>query len=1266
MKEIFVLFFLASNYCNAQKCDDYLLKFEDFNIKGDYRNAILFGQLAVDSCNDIKNSDSYKNTLINLGLAYKKTQNYFKAKYYYLTALEILKKEGSEDSLQYAFLLDNMGNLYTASKEFKKAKKCYVKSKVLIGALLGKNSKDYLIQLGNLANFYTETKKYKEAEKVYFEIFEIQKQIRENDFNLAIGYDNYGNFLRIRGNYANSIMYRQKALDLLKKTVGFFHPDYLITLQNLIGVYSEIGDTLRLEENLENAVEISRIISGDSAEETLLLRNQLKEFYVQSNRLAKLPDLYLEEIKLFSKKFGKNSVEVIAKKIELADCYFKIEEFQKAEELFLQIKISLNETKQENTLNYLTCNSALSKIYKINRNYEKAIQYQIKTIDIVSSIFGKESEEYVSSIIELGYLQTQLDDFDNGENNFLTAIKKSEYKFEKNYIIATHNLADLYQKKGEYKKAEDLLLNTLSQKEKVYGKNSIEYANTLNSLVVNYLESNQIEKVEKYLNQISSIYKKTLKINDKLWFRLYSNFATYYEQINNDKKALYYYNKIEESLSSLDSLDQAYYRSLLGGYYANSENFEKAFLTYASNLDYYLNKNGEAHPKTAVALFNFGTLWYDAGMYVEAENYIASAYVIMLESKKFKDSTTMKQLGVVCLPMIESLAKCFMKNGKTEMANIMYIKSIALNKRIFGEQSSFYSRSLVDYAFFLEKYDTINNIKIADSLIYISEKIGLKNLKTQLSLLSNPVAFNIIKQEEINKSFAFSFLTRNTTPNLTEELLNYDLFIKNILLAKNNQIIGLNTNELDAKQNTILENYKKINIFITKYFQKLNDDSLSFNNLIDSSEKLENVLIELIPQLRNVILERKINWIDISKKLNKNEIAIDFVNFKYKNIERFTDTTIYAAFVIQPDLKQPKYIKLFYENELLDLFSQNNSVNEIYNEPALSLYNLIIKPLDTLLNGVKKIYISPSGLLHRISFSGISTFENKKLLEKYEIETLSNLSSIVNKKKSTANINSFFLFGDIDYDNEPTGFKNYNLNNDSTLSFSRSLINGKWRRLISTGAEIKYISKLSDSLGIKSIIYNGQVASEENFKSIKSPTVLHIATHGISVPIINLQPNDKRNKYSIELVKKTPIFSRSEDPLTRSALILAGANRFWLHGETYPNHDDGILTAREVSNLDLSNCELATLSACETGLGEINGSEGVFGLQRGFKMAGVHYLIVSLWKVPDAETADFMQTFYSKWLKDKNEIKDAFRKTQLEMSDKYKEPYKWAAFTLIE
>jgi CHAT domain-containing protein len=99
--------------------------------------------------------------------------------------------------------------------------------------------------------------------------------------------------------------------------------------------------------------------------------------------------------------------------------------------------------------------------------------------------------------------------------------------------------------------------------------------------------------------------------------------------------------------------------------------------------------------------------------------------------------------------------------------------------------------------------------------------------------------------------------------------------------------------------------------------------------------------------------------------------------------------------------------------------------------------------------------------------------------------------------------------------------------------------------------------------------------------------------------------------------------------------------------------------------MDLRGCMLATLSACETGLGEIKGSEGVFGLQRAFKMAGVQNLIVILWQVPDKTTTEFMETFYKKWLINKLELREAFRQTQQEMSRKYK-PYQWAAFVLVE
>ena len=127
---------------------------------------------------------------------------------------------------------------------------------------------------------------------------------------------------------------------------------------------------------------------------------------------------------------------------------------------------------------------------------------------------------------------------------------------------------------------------------------------------------------------------------------------------------------------------------------------------------------------------------------------------------------------------------------------------------------------------------------------------------------------------------------------------------------------------------------------------------------------------------------------------------------------------------------------------------------------------------------------------------------------------------------------------------------------------------------------------------------------------------------------------------------------------------MSGANRVWT-GKSIPDGmDDGILTAYEVSMLDLSNTKLVVLSACETGLGDIKGSEGVYGLQRAFKMAGVKYILMTLWEIRDEVTAEFMKVFYQQWLKGKD-IHEAFKFAQDEMRKKYEANY-WAAFVLVE
>jgi CHAT domain-containing protein len=144
--------------------------------------------------------------------------------------------------------------------------------------------------------------------------------------------------------------------------------------------------------------------------------------------------------------------------------------------------------------------------------------------------------------------------------------------------------------------------------------------------------------------------------------------------------------------------------------------------------------------------------------------------------------------------------------------------------------------------------------------------------------------------------------------------------------------------------------------------------------------------------------------------------------------------------------------------------------------------------------------------------------------------------------------------------------------------------------------------------------------------------------------------------------------------MLRSGLIMSGGNASWQGKQTLEGKEDGILTAYEISQMNLSNTELVVLSACETGLGDIQGNEGVYGLQRAFKIAGAKYLIMSLWQVPDKQTSLLMTTFYKKWLEaegpdgvgKKMTIPEAFHAAQKQMRDNGLDPYNWAGFVLVE
>ena len=207
-----------------------------------------------------------------------------------------------------------------------------------------------------------------------------------------------------------------------------------------------------------------------------------------------------------------------------------------------------------------------------------------------------------------------------------------------------------------------------------------------------------------------------------------------------------------------------------------------------------------------------------------------------------------------------------------------------------------------------------------------------------------------------------------------------------------------------------------------------------------------------------------------------------------------------------------------------------------------------------------------------------------------------------------------------------------------------------------TKSEVYEINSILTKTDIKTSLFTSNFATEEEFKNTTDAKIIHIATHGYYSTLTNYNfDSASNNTYII-----------SKDPLTRSGLIFAGGNKAWQDVKTNLSNDDGIVTAREISTLDLSNCTLAVLSACETALGDNQIDDDIAGLQRAFKMAGVKFIIASLWKVPDSETSEFMKSFYKILVANNYEIKTSFYKAQSEMRNKYIQPSKWAAFILIE
>jgi CHAT domain-containing protein len=334
------------------------------------------------------------------------------------------------------------------------------------------------------------------------------------------------------------------------------------------------------------------------------------------------------------------------------------------------------------------------------------------------------------------------------------------------------------------------------------------------------------------------------------------------------------------------------------------------------------------------------------------------------------------------------------------------------------------------------------------------------------------------------------------------------------------------------------------------------------------------------------------------------------------------------------------------------------------------LYNMTWKPLEKSLSGINTVYFSPTGDLYKISFAGLPINDKQLLGDKYRLVQLNSTIALTDSSSvSTINPNDkLVLYGGIQYEADSASIRRAVLSSITNSLAKRTVPEdilrtsspGDFLFLEQTEKEVNEIAKMGRTKKYEVVLANGINATEESLKALsgeQSPGILHIATHGFFFADPYLGGKEIRK------TGRSP-FQVSDNPLIRSGLALAGANNAWRR-KPVTGVEDGILTAYEVSNMFLPATKLAVLSACETGLGDIQGSEGVYGLQRAFKMAGAENLVMSLWKVPDAESAEFMQEFYKNLFAGQG-IHLAFYNAQNTLKNKYRNaPFKWAAWVLV-
>ena len=916
---------------------------------------------------------------------------------------------------------------------------------------------------------------------------------------------------------------------------------------------------------------------------------------------------------------------------------------------------------------------SIDKYFRL-RQYRKVLPFTQKMLSNLEKRGDTAGVEMAQALFYQGEVLSQLNRFEDA----ILALNKS-ISIKLTYLGANHpDIGKLYRRlsynyflANRQKDEELCLLNSLEIW--IESKNDSLIKKTYDELRELYTRQGNLPKEEFYLIAALELQKKRLgKAHLKL--------AGYYKLLGHFYSKVGKYMLAEQNYLEAEEIDKRVYGEF---YHILAASYYNRGIMFSSHNQ---SQKSEDYFRKGLKVFRYGLLTKDPKVYYNNGKFAGSKIGGLLNWKLGNyftadslftfDPNPLHKFPVDTFKVFSGdwyrdLTEFYTEKGDLNQAEQLGQKSLKLCQKFLGN----FNKDLSD------SYLRLGKVYLLKGVLHKAET----NFKIYWDLSSNQIQnyfphlsdseknlFYENNKNQLDELKSFCLLRYHSNPMVTETFFNVQISGKAQLQNSSAKWKHRIKTAGDKKLNRLFDEWETNQNKLNKLFQSTDSTELAgLDSLQAKTEKMEKELSLRSENFAKLADKKLINWKDVQKALKPGEAAVEIVRVKKFGISKtvtdtsdpkkpvyqvkgLTDTIYYAALIVKPESTIPemvilkngndmegKYLK-YYQNLIKNKLDDNKSYQQFWQK------------IGARLEGSKRIYFSPDGVYHNLNLNTLFNPKTKKfLLEEKDIRIVTVTKDIVNPSPAEEDNKLAELVGFPSYYTNQTGQiaavserKSpeliYGLSLKSTCSLAE---------LPGTKTEVDKIAGILNEKGWEVKNYTGESAIEENIKESYKPRLLHIATHGF------FQPDT----------------TKGSNPLLRSGLMLAGAGNT-LKGEKNETGEDGILTAYEAMNLNLDNTDLVVLSACETGLGEIKNGEGVYGLQRAFKVAGAKSIIMSLWKVSDQATQELMVRFYKNWLGTASDgskqsvrmnKRAAFLKAQKELKAKYPNPYYWGAFVMV-